>query len=167
MNRVESFPAFATATSRILILGTMPGKLSLAQQQYYAHPRNAFWPIIGELFAIDPRSEYKNRTAQLAAANVALWDVLRSCVRDGSLDTAIEPSSMVANTVAELLTAHPSIQRIAFNGATAAKLYRRHIQPMLTTAHANIEYFYLPSTSPAHAGMSYENKLNAWRVITM
>ncbi len=166
MQRIQSFPVSAAAAARILILGTMPGKQSLAQQQYYAHPRNAFWPIIGELFAIDPRSDYKIRITQLAVANVALWDVLQSCVRAGSLDAAIEPTSIIPNNIAELLTTHSTIQRIAFNGATAAKLFRRHIQPTLTAAHANIDYFYLPSTSPAHASMSYTEKLQAWRTIS-
>lgn len=166
MSVVESFPYIAGADCHTLILGTMPGAVSLAQQQYYAHPRNAFWPIIGEIFGIDPRSDYANRIAQLAAKNIAVWDVLQACIRKGSLDAAIEPASIVANDFAAFLTEHRSIQRICFNGATAAKLFRRHIQPTLK-AYPSIVYLALPSTSPAHAGMPYAEKLNAWRAIKM
>jgi hypoxanthine-DNA glycosylase len=166
MLAVESFSYIANADCHTLILGTMPGKISLAQQQYYAHPRNAFWPIIGELFDIDSRADYAERTAQLVAANIALWDVLQSCVREGSLDAAIETASVVPNDIVTFLKSHRSIRRIGFNGATAAKLFRRHIQPLLGSDVNHIEYLALPSTSPAHAGMPYSEKLRAWRIIS-
>jgi TDG/mug DNA glycosylase family protein len=166
MLAIESFPYIANTDCHTLILGTMPGKISLAQQRYYAHPRNAFWPIIGALFDIDPHSDYSHRTVQLAAKNIAVWDVLQSCVRAGSLDAAIETTSIVPNDIAAFLNTHRAVQRICFNGATAAKLFRRHVQPLLGSGVNHIEYLALPSTSPAHAGMRYEEKLRAWRVIT-
>ncbi|HSB98242.1 MAG TPA: DNA-deoxyinosine glycosylase [Spongiibacteraceae bacterium] len=165
MAAVESFSYIANPNCHTLILGTMPGTASLARQQYYAHTRNAFWRIIGDLFAIDPRADYADRILQLAEKNIAVWDVLQTCVRKGSLDAAIETESIVPNDIAGFLTKHQSIQRICFNGGTAAKLFRRHIQSTLT-AHSHIDYLPLPSTSPAHAGMSYADKLQAWRLIT-
>jgi double-stranded uracil-DNA glycosylase len=161
---IESFPAIAAAECHTLILGTMPGAVSLAQHRYYAHPRNAFWPIMTELLALDADSDYLAKTTALAAHGFALWDVLKACVREGSLDTAIENDSIVPNDVAGFLNRHRSVRRICFNGATAAKLFRRHIQPTLPTP-TSIDYLQLPSTSPAHAGMRYEQKLNIWRTL--
>jgi hypoxanthine-DNA glycosylase len=168
--QIYSFPPFADATSRILILGTMPGKMSLAKQQYYAHPRNAFWPIMAELFGFDLREEYAARKARLQTAGVAVWDVLQSCSREknqreSSLDTDIDTESIVPNNLADFLGAHAAIERICFNGAKAAQLFRRHVQPNLSIGNRPIEYLFLPSTSPAHAGMNFEKKLQAWRQI--
>lgn len=150
---------------RVLILGTMPGKMSLAQHQYYAHPQNAFWRIIGELLHIDVQADYATRIQQLAEKHIALWDVLKFCVRESSLDTDIERDSEVPNAIVQLLKTHKTIQRICFNGGKAAQLYRRHILPQLPENFREIEYCALPSTSPAHAGMRYAEKLKAWRVI--
>jgi double-stranded uracil-DNA glycosylase len=167
--QIYSFPPFANATSRILILGTMPGKMSLAQQQYYAHPRNAFWPIMGELFGFDPREEYSARKMRLQTAGVAVWDVLQSCSREknqreSSLDNDIDSESIVPNNFAEFLDTYTAIERIGFNGAKAAQLFRRYVQPHLPLFRP-VEYVFLPSTSPAHAGMNFEKKLQAWRQI--
>ena len=150
---------------RVLILGTMPGKMSLAKQQYYGHPQNAFWRIIGELLHIDPQANYTERVAQLTEKQIALWDVLQFCVRESSLDTDIERDSEVPNEIFQLLKTHCTIQRVCFNGAKAAQLYRRHILPQIPADFRAIDYSPLPSTSPAHAGMRYAEKLNAWRVI--
>lgn len=153
------------AKPRVLILGTMPGKMSLAQQQYYAHPQNAFWRIVGELLHIDAKADYAIRIKELAKKNIVLWDVLKFCVRESSLDADIKRHSEVPNDIAQLLKTHKTIQRVCFNGAKAAQLYRRHILPQLTENFRAIEYSQLPSTSPAHAGMRYAEKLDAWRVI--
>ncbi len=161
---IYSFPPIATTQARVLILGTMPGKMSLAQQQYYAHPRNAFWPIMGELIGFDPREEYALRTERLNAAGIAVWDVLQSCIRASSLDSDIDSESIVPNNFAEFFNGHGVIGRICFNGAKAAQLFRRHVQPHLSL-HGPIEQVFLPSTSPAHAGMDFEKKLQAWRQI--
>lgn len=162
--QVFSFPPIETATARVLILGTMPGRMSLAMQQYYAHPRNAFWRIAGSLFGFDAALDYAARAAALKRNNVAVWDVLQSCFRGGSLDADIDTASIVPNEIPQFLVTHPSIERVAFNGAKAAQLFRRHVQPLLAPQRA-LDYCYLPSTSPAHAGMSFDNKLQAWRKI--
>jgi TDG/mug DNA glycosylase family protein len=160
----RSFPPIASRTSRVLILGSMPGKASLRAQQYYAHPRNQFWRIVGTLLGFDPASPYEARGASLRSAEVALWDVLQSCIRESSLDSAIVPSSVVANDFAGFLTKHPQIHRICFNGGTAARLYERHVRPGLA-ASPKIEHLRLPSTSPAHAALRFDEKLRAWRAI--
>lgn len=150
---------------RVLILGTMPGRMSLEKQQYYGHPQNAFWRIIGELLHIDAKADYATRIQQLTEKHIVLWDVLKFCVRESSLDTDIERDSEVPNDIVQLLKTHRTIQRVCFNGAKAAQLYRRHILPQIPENFRAIEYSPLPSTSPAHAGMRYAEKLNAWRVI--
>ena len=149
----------------MLILGSMPGKISLARQQYYAHPRNAFWPIMSALFGFDADENYGERQARLMTAGVAVWDVLQSCFRESSLDSDIDTESSVPNKLEDFLDAHSLITRICFNGAKAAQLFRRHVQPHLAIGNRPVEYLLLPSTSPAHAGMNFETKLQAWRAI--
>ena len=160
----HSFPPIASRTSRVLILGSMPGQASLRAQQYYAHPRNQFWPIAGALLGFDPASAYEARLAALCSAGVALWDVLQSCLRASSLDSAIVPASAVANDFGAFLRTHPQIDRICFNGGTAHKLYLRHVQSGLA-ANREIAHVRLPSTSPAHAALPFAAKLSAWRAI--
>lgn len=162
---LQSFAPICGAKPRVLILGTMPGKMSLSQQQYYAHPQNAFWRIIGELLHIDHNDAYEKRVQQLAQKQIAVWDVLRFCVRESSLDADIESDSEVPNEIPQLLHTHPTLRRVCFNGGKAAQLYRRHIAPQLPAEFHDIEYISLPSTSPAHAGMRYTEKLAAWRAI--
>jgi hypoxanthine-DNA glycosylase len=160
---IESFPAIAARHSHTLILGTMPGVESLRRQQYYAHPRNAFWPIMTELLALDPGADYAMRTGALAAAGFAVWDVLKACIRPGSLDAAIDATSIVPNDIAAFAADHPSLRRIACNGGKSAQLFRRHIEPQLERAGRHVEFIALPSTSPAHAGMPFAEKLRIWR----
>ena len=157
---VRSFPPVVADGAQVLVLGSMPGDASLDAQRYYAHPRNLFWPIMGALFDAGPDLEYDQRLARLTAAGVALWDVAGECVRPGSLDARIQPGSVVANDLAGLLQAQPGIRRICFNGATAEALFRRHVLSTLDAPPACIR---LPSTSPAHAAMSFDAKLAAWR----
>ena len=164
MSFVQSFPPLATADARLLILGSMPGKRSLAEQQYYAHPHNAFWPIMAELFGFDVTAPYAERCAALSAAGVAVWDVLAACTRESSLDSDIVESSIVPNDFAGFLSAHPGIQAIYFNGAKAESSFNTHVLPTLSEAHAAIRrHRRLPSTSPAHAGLRFEAKLDAWQ----
>ena len=165
MTAVRGFAPIEAPGARILVLGTMPGIASLEAQQYYAHPRNAFWRITGELFAFDAGAPYAERAAQLARAGVVVWDVLQGCVRPGSLDAAIERGSEIPNDIVGLLARQPGITRIGLNGGTAARLFRRHIEPQL--AADNLELLALPSTSPAHAGQSFEQKLAAWRALSV
>jgi hypoxanthine-DNA glycosylase len=158
---VRSFPPIADAGARVLILGSMPGLASLAAGRYYAHGRNAFWPLMGTLLDFAADAPYAARTTALRAAGIALWDVLHACVRKGSLDARIERASEVANDLPGFLVAHPGIVRICFNGAAAEACFRRHVLPRLGAAAPDLVR--LPSTSPAHAGASFERKLAAWR----
>ncbi|THF56901.1 DNA-deoxyinosine glycosylase [Pseudothauera rhizosphaerae] len=163
MTQVFSFPPIAAPDARVLVLGSMPGAASLAAGQYYAHPRNAFWPIMGALFGFDPRAAYAERAAALQAAGVALWDVLASCVRPGSLDSAIAADSIVPNDFRGFLAAHPGIRSIFFNGAAAEACYRRHVLPQ--GEWAALPMLRLPSTSPAHAALDLARKLEAWQAL--
>jgi hypoxanthine-DNA glycosylase len=154
---LEGLPPIADDDAKILILGNMPSALSLAAQQYYGNPRNGFWRITGDIFGFDPDSDYRHRTAALRGCGVAVWDVLRLCRREGSLDSAIEPDSMVANDFEPFFATHPAIDRVFFNGAAAEKNYMR-----LARVDRPLRYHRLPSTSPAQT-MRYEDKLAAWR----
>jgi hypoxanthine-DNA glycosylase len=160
MTRVQSFAPIIGTDPRIIVVGSMPGVASLEAVQYYAHPRNAFWPIMGQLFGIDHRASYRSRVRQLEGLPLILWDTLQACHRPGSLDSNIDADSVRANDFAGLL--FPAIRAIVFNGATAEKYFRRLVVPQLPNA-LDIELIKMPSTSPAHAGMSFEQKLADWR----
>lgn len=153
-----SFPPISNPDARILILGTMPGAQSLALNQYYGHPRNAFWKILFTVFETPFTGDYEQRKSLLLKNHVALWDVLEACLREGSLDSAIKQE--VPNDFGRFLKTHPNITHIYFNGLKAAAYFKKYAQLddgyHLTT---------LPSTSPAHAGKSFEAKLTDWRVI--
>jgi hypoxanthine-DNA glycosylase len=154
---LEGLPPIVGDGARILILGNMPSVMSLAAQQYYGNPRNAFWRITGDIFGFDPSLEYEERTDALRGCGVAVWDVLRLCRRQGSLDSAIEPDSMVANDFEAFFDTCPAIDRVFFNGAAAEKNYLR-----LAGISRPLRYRRLPSTSPAQT-MPYADKLQAWR----
>lgn len=154
----EGFPPVAGAGARVLVLGSLPGQRSLAEQQYYAHPRNAFWPIMRALFDID--GGYRERCEQLVENHIALWDVLASSYRPGSLDADIHLDSARANDFHRFFQSHREIGLIAFNGKTAARLFQRFVAGEET---AGIEQVTLPSTSPAYAAMRFSGKLSAWR----
>jgi len=160
---LRSFPPAVAAHARILILGSMPGVASLDAQQYYAHPRNAFWPLMADLLAIDRELPYRQRLQQLTAAGVALWDVIAACERPGSLDAAIVPDSVQANDFSAFFTVHRDIRHIFFNGGAAASAFRRHVQRDFPGTLPPCTQ--LPSTSPAHAARNYAQKREAWRVI--
>jgi len=160
--RVHSFDPISDAASRVLILGSMPGKVSLCAEQYYAHPQNAFWKILGALLDFEPCAPYETRIAQLREHGIALWDVVHSCVRETSLDSDIEEASIVANPFGDFLEHHPQIHTICFNGAKAEASWRRHVLAQLRQAH-DIAYHRLPSTSPANASIRYVEKVEAWK----
>lgn len=143
----------------------MPGGASLQAGEYYAHPHNAFWRIMGELFGTPADAPYAERVTALIDHRVALWDVLAACSRRGSLDAHIDPGSIVVNDFASFLRGHADIQTVYFNGATAERLYRRHVLPGLCARLRQLPGVRLPSTSPAHAARSYGAKLAAWRVL--
>ena len=162
MNRIEGFPPLALPTARVLVLGSMPSRESLARQQYYAHPRNAFWPIMTRLFGLRATA-YAERAAELTAHGVAVWDVLRACTRPGSLDSAIEAASIETNDFAAFFAGHRAIRRVFFNGAMAESVYLRRVRPALDGAAAALPVRRLPSTSPAHASLDLDRKTEAWR----
>ncbi len=149
---------------RVIILGSMPGVASLEAAQYYAHPQNAFWRIMGSLFGFDHEVGYDSRIAEIRKLPIILWDSLQSCHRSGSLDSSIDFKTARANDFPGLLKRHPDIRAIFFNGATSEKYFRRLALSKLPSFDA-VELLRLPSTSPAHAGMSFEQKLSAWREI--
>jgi hypoxanthine-DNA glycosylase len=152
------FPAVATPSARILILGSLPGAESLRQRRYYAHPRNAFWKIMDAVAGAGPEMPYEARLERLKQSGLALWDVCRAAERKGSLDTAIakpEPNDFVA-----FFKTHRKIERLYFNGQAAATLFCRLVAPKLVALPpAQI----LPSTSPANARLQVEEKLEIWR----
>lgn len=162
MSLVQSFPPIADAGSRILILGSMPGVASLAAGQYYAHPQNLFWRILGELTGAPSALPYAARARALKGSGIALWDVLAACAREGSLDSAIDDATVSANDFVSFYRAHPRIEQVFFNGAKAEACYRRHVLPMLARAPAPADYRRLPSTSPAYASMSPARKHRVW-----
>lgn len=160
-----SFPPLAAEDAKVLVLGSMPGKASLRAGQYYAYPRNAFWPIIEALFGVDAGLPYPDRCAQLVQCRVAVWDVLKACTRAGSLDADIDNRSIEPNDLAGFLARHPTIGAIFFNGATAQQVFERHVLATLTARQAGIPRMRLASTSPAHAALDFEQKLAQWRTI--
>lgn len=161
MTVVTSFPPLSRPSATVLVLGSMPGVASLRAQQYYAHPRNHFWPIMANIVGFDAAAPYAQRVAALTGAGIAVWDVLQSCVRPGSLDSAIQAGTRVPNDFAAFFAAHPAIRQVLFNGAEAEKSFNAHVLKGLQAA-AGLRCVRLPSTSPAHA-VGFEYKLAAWR----
>ncbi|MGQ0455579.1 MAG: DNA-deoxyinosine glycosylase [Hyphomicrobium sp.] len=148
------------ADARVLILGTLPGDESIRRQEYYGHPRNHFWPIIAMLSGKDPPEPYADRVAMLCQCRLALWDVLASAERAGSLDSAIRHGA--ANAISELLAQHPGIHTIAFNGQGAAKLFKRRVVKPGCIEAEKFALISLPSTSPAYT-KSLSDKSAEWR----
>ena len=167
MSRVHSFPPIADASAERLVLGSMPGKASLRVKQYYAHPRNAFWPIVDVLFGVDAELPYEARCAGLLQQRLAVWDVLKTCTRHSSLDSDIEPASIVPNDFQRFFERHPAIRVVYFNGAMAERSFLRYVLPELPRRLAALPRTRLPSTSPANAGWSFERKLAAWQQVRM
>ncbi len=163
MQQEYGFPPVIGKNPEILILGSMPGIKSLEEQQYYAHPRNAFWPIMSALFEIDLDLNYQQRCQALCKQRIAVWDVLKSCQRQGSLDSAIEKDSIEINDFNQLLIDHASIQHIYFNGGAAEQLFKRHVLKTLSKSQSIITMMKLPSTSPAHAAMTLKQKTEVWQ----
>ncbi|MCG2784782.1 MAG: DNA-deoxyinosine glycosylase [Anaerolineae bacterium] len=154
----QSFPPIATPTAHVLILGTMPGEESLARREYYANPRNQFWRMMQSLFGIPLSASYAERVARLQENRIALWDVLHSCERVGSLDSAIK--NAVPNDFGALLASMPNLKAIAFNGKKSAEWFERWVR----VDTSRLRKLVLTSTSPA-AAMAFEKKLAAWAVL--
>lgn len=144
------------AKTRVVILGSLPGEASLAARQYYAHPQNQFWRLVGAVAGVDLATlPYADRLTALLSARIGIWDVVASAHRAGSLDTAIRDHE--ANDLRTLLTGRPALRAVGFNGKTAAKVGRAALGPDAPWALID-----LPSSSPAHAAMTFEAKRTAW-----
>ena len=154
---LRGLPPIAGSTPRTLILGNMPSVLSLASQQYYGNPRNAFWRIVADILGFDAAAPYPDRVAAVTAHDLAVWDVLAACRRTGSLDSAVQRDSMVGNDFRAFLDEHRQIELVLFNGAAAETNYRRLVRDARPVTHVR-----LPSTSPAQT-MAYADKLARWR----
>jgi TDG/mug DNA glycosylase family protein len=163
LTRIRSFAPIADSNASILILGSMPGIASLNANEYYAHPRNAFWRIMAELLPLDKSATYIQKVEALGSAHIALWDVLQSCSRQGSLDAKIGRQSEVANDFVSFFRSHPQITQVFFNGAKAEAFFRRQVLAEVDTSAMRL--MRLPSTSPAHAALPFVGKLKAWRAL--
>jgi len=159
--RVRSFPPIENEEAEVLILGSMPGWASLAASQYYAHPQNAFWRILSDILELQSHSSYETRARALKGARIALWDVLKSCVRRGSLDSEIDSDSEISNDFPTFFRRHGRITRVFFNGTKAETSFKRHVLPRINPGA--IKFSRLPSTSPANASIPYTRKLKAWK----
>lgn len=159
MPTIHSFPPIAGSQAKVLILGSMPGEASLAAKQYYAHRRNAFWPIMTQWLQIDAQASYEEKIAALQSSPIALWDVLKSCKRLGSLDSMIENGTQISNDFQSFFSTHPKITHVFFNGGTAEASFKRYVLP---ESSLNLICARLPSTSPANARLSFDDKCRAW-----
>ena len=160
MSTIHSFQPIAGSHAKILILGSMPGQASLAANQYYAHHRNAFWPIIAQLLQISPDEPYEEKITALKSSHIALWDVLKSCKRAGSLDSMIETDTQTVNDFQSFFSAHKKITHVFFNGGKAEACFKRYVLP--ESDLGLIKLSRLPSTSPANARLSLEEKCRIW-----
>lgn len=154
----SSFVPIADKETQILILGSLPGDRSLAENEYYAHPRNRFWRIIAEITGYDFPANYKEKLEMLRQNKIGVWDVVNSAKRVGSLDTNILHE--VPNDLEGFIENHPKLKTIAFNGAKSQKLFDKYF-----TRKATLKYLALPSTSPANAKISFEMICQKWKEI--
>ena len=165
MTLLYGYPSIDRSDATRLVLGSMPGKRSLEVQQYYAHPRNAFWAVCAQALAFDISDPYAQRCRALQDAGVALWDVIGACERESSLDSDIDESTVVPNDIGALLKRCPSIRAIYLNGATADRMFRRYLAPRLGEQLADVQLMKMPSTSPANARMNLPAKYERWKVV--
>ena len=156
--KIYSFPSLSNPQATVLLLGTIPGAQSLVMKEYYAHPHNHFWKLIATIFKEPLSGDYNKKKEMLIRNKIAVWDVLQACERQGSLDSAILKE--VPNDFTAFLNEHPNIKLIAFNGQKAAAFFKKHIG-----ITQNYTFITMPSTSPAHASKSFEQKLKEWEVI--
>lgn len=163
MSLLQGFPAVLGKKPRLIILGSMPSVQSLQEHQYYANPRNLFWPFMADIFGFDPALDYAQRCQYVASQHVAIWDVVATCRRRGSLDSNIEKESLVANDFVTLFADQPQLKSVLFNGQAAAKIFKTNVLPKLLKANLVIDSQVLPSTSPANASQKREHKFLRWQ----
>jgi double-stranded uracil-DNA glycosylase len=163
MADIKSFNFESGINPKILILGSMPGKKSLDEQEYYAHPRNAFWDIMGNIFNFArEQTAYNERVQILKNCNIALWDVVGICRRIGSLDSNIDNSSVIYNDFEYFFDKYRKIEYIIFNGRKAESLFLKQFSYPKLKALKNMKYYLMPSTSPANASVKKQDKMRAW-----
>jgi double-stranded uracil-DNA glycosylase len=161
----EGFAPISDSRAWVLILGTLPGKASLEAGQYYAQKQNAFWKILCTLTDFPLDLSYAKRKQILIENRIALWDVCHSAERKGSLDSNIKLATMVPNDFESFLGKHPKIRLICFNGQFAEKIFRNKVLSELSINIEKVRFEVLPSTSPAHAAMRFEEKLQRWKIV--
>ncbi|GGP19681.1 DNA-deoxyinosine glycosylase [Silvimonas iriomotensis] len=158
MDLKRCFPPVVNPQTRLLILGSLPGEASLAQQQYYAHPQNRFWELLGSVIGVDLRAQpYAQRLDTLLAHGVGLWDVIAQAERKGSLDAAIR--NHAHNALTDLIATLPALRAVAFNGGTSARIGRKQLQ-----VAQGLQLIDLPSSSPAYT-LAFAQKLNVWSAL--
>ena len=162
MTAEAGFPPISTCSAQVLVLGSMPGRRSLDEQQYYGHPQNSFWRIMSEITQVEATEDYENRVNGLNRAGIAVWDVIKSCVRPGSLDADIETNSISVNDFDGFYRRHQQIKAVFLNGGKAAQEYKRRVLPGLTEQYARLPTVQLLSTSPANARFSFKQKKTNW-----
>jgi hypoxanthine-DNA glycosylase len=155
---IFSFPSISDSRSEVLVLGTMPGEMSLRLNQYYRNKGNHFWRIMVDLHRVEFSADYEQRRKLLLDNRIALWDVLKACVREGSADSAILEEK--ANDFLDFFSTHKAIRAVAFNGKNAASFFERHVGEIM-----KVPRIILPSTSPANGWSSYQEKLEQWRSV--
>jgi len=164
---LHSFPPIADEFARILVLGTMPSATSLQQVEYYAHPQNAFWWIMSQLFGFSISDDYSKRIVHLRKAQVAVWDVLEQCERPkSSLDSHIKRSSEQVNDLPTFFSQHQKLNCVGFNGLKAQEIFYRHFSQNVLDEHA-IRSVLLPSSSPANARQTKEQKRQKWQTLLL
>ena len=156
---LRSFPAIADKNSRVLVLGSMPGPEALRRRQYYGFPGNHFWRLTSALLGVDDPQTYSARVNMLKKGGIALWDTISACTRPSALDSDIRGA--VPNDITGLLRKYPGIKAVFANGRTAEKTLKKHFENRLT-----VSIHYLPSSSPANAGIGFSGKLKAWRLVS-
>lgn len=166
MTMTPGFVPVSAPDARVLVLGSLPSRLSIERGEYYGNPRNAFWRIMGELFDAGPDWPYEKRVSQLTNNGIAVWDVLQSSHRPGSMDADIDEASSIANNFSAFFAAHSDLELVCFNGKKAAALFAKLVVPGLPVDFSHMAYVTLPSTSPAYAAMSFAAKLERWSIAT-
>ena len=157
----RGFPPIARSDARVLILGSLPSQASLQAREYYAHPRNAFWRIMQRIAGAE--GSYASRCRSLQERGIAVWDVLLRSVRPGSLDADIDMKTAVPNDFEGFFAGHPDIRLVCFNGRMAQQMFGRYVRQSLESEE--LAFALLPSTSPAHASLTFAEKLESWRGI--
>lgn len=166
MSVSDSLPALFSENSewppRVMILGSSPGIISQQQQRYYAHPRNSFWWIMSQILSFDVEIDYESRVRNMTQSGIFLWDVLKRCERQGSLDASIVRQSEQVNDLETILKRYKTLVMIGFNGKAAHATFKRHFPDQV---YNHLECHVLPSTSPTHASMDWHEKLLHWQII--